>query len=86
MAGLGTVQLRTVHASKEHVPKNTKYIEGDLPTSFYSPKKLQVQVYLCAINCISDCPLIGTLRVGPGQNSQILFISVEQLSLNVAGD
>ena len=26
------------------------------------------------------------LRVGPGQNGQILFISVEQLSLNVAGD
>ena len=26
------------------------------------------------------------LRVGPGQNSQILFISVEQLSLNVADD
>ena len=28
----------------------------------------------------------STLRVGPGQNSQILFISVEQLSLNVADD
>jgi len=27
-----------------------------------------------------------TLRVGLGQNGQILFISVEQLSLNVAGD
>ena len=31
-----------VHASEEHVPKNTKYIEGDLPTSLYPPKKLQV--------------------------------------------
>ena len=27
-----------------------------------------------------------TLRVGLAQNGQILFISVEQLSLNVAGD
>ena len=27
-----------------------------------------------------------TLRVGLGQNGQILFISVEQLFLNVAGD
>jgi len=27
-----------------------------------------------------------TIRVGPGQNGQILFISVEQLSLNVADD
>ena len=26
----------------EHVPKNSKYIEGNLPTSFYPPKKLQV--------------------------------------------
>ena len=30
--------------------------------------------------------LLNYLRVGPGQNGQILFISVEQLSLNVAGD
>ena len=29
---------------------------------------------------------IPDLRVGPGQNSQILFISVEQLSLNVADE
>ena len=28
----------------------------------------------------------GDLRVGLGQNGQILFISVEQLSLNVADD
>ena len=30
--------------------------------------------------------LIERLRVGPGQNGQILFISEEQLSLNVADD
>ena len=30
--------------------------------------------------------ILGLLRVGLGQNGQILFISVEQLSLNVAGD
>jgi len=33
----------------------------------------------------AGCSLVN-LRVGPGQNGQILFISVEQLSLNVAGD
>ena len=30
--------------------------------------------------------ILGLLRVGLGQNGQILFISVEQLSLNVADD
>ena len=30
--------------------------------------------------------VVTRLRVGLGQNGQILFISVEQLSLNVAGD
>ena len=33
----------------------------------------------------TTCPAT-LLRVGPGQNSQIIFISVEQLSLNVADD
>ena len=33
----------------------------------------------------AGCSLVN-LRVGPGQNGQILFISVEQLSLNVASD
>ena len=44
---------------------------------------------LCAVCCVSPlkCPRPTLkLRVGLGQNGQILFISVEQLFLNVAGD
>ena len=76
-----TPQTSVVDSTKIVTAPQTPIARGDLAVS----SALEPRGKQCIIR-LQSFLLSGSLRVGPGQNGQILFISVKQLSLNVAGD